>query len=100
MAAQERAQQNAAGMHTPPCDTPIVVKLRQIGKPSDSSVHIEAGSKQTSVHDLKAIIQQKLAIPAAEQKLLFLGKLLQPDAAACSDFGIFHNCVIHLLQSR
>lgn len=100
MAAQEVQHTVNGAIRTSTNDTPIVVKLRQIGEAQDAIVNVEGGISNTTIGDFKTIIQHDLGIPASRQRLLFLGKLLQPDSATCSEFGLFHDCVVHLLQSE
>jgi len=80
--------------------TPVTIKIRQIGKPHDLTISLDHSPQETTVAQLKAFVASSVSVPADEQRLLFLGKLLQPDSATCDQFGIFRGCVVHLVQGR
>lgn len=52
-----------------------------------------------TIEKLKQKIEEKEGIPTDEQRLIYVGKVLQNDKTL-ADFNIVNNCTIHILIGR
>ncbi|KAK6627605.1 hypothetical protein RUM44_010083 [Polyplax serrata] len=66
-------------------------------KTLDSQNHSFTVPDETTVHQLKESILEKMGVPVEIQRLIFHGKVLQ-DEKKLTDYGDVHGKVIHLVQ--
>eukprot|EP00916_Digyalum_oweni_P005087 GHVL01009036.1.p1 GENE.GHVL01009036.1~~GHVL01009036.1.p1 ORF type:complete len:447 (+),score=71.65 GHVL01009036.1:101-1441(+) len=72
----------------------IISVKKQDGSTFD--VEIDGGQK---VEALQELIQNKTSIITSEQRLVFSGRVLQPDKSLTS-YNVDNNCVVYLLHNR
>lgn len=65
---------------------------------NDTKACIEMNVADATVSDIKTKIQDALNVPAAEQRLIYAGKLLK-DSEACSKYNFVDGCTLHLVRS-
>lgn len=71
----------------------MYVRLRQFGK-ADAIIHVD--SKLTKIKKFRRIVQEKVGVKVAQQRLLYGGKLLEDDYTF-HDYNIKLNDVIQLM---
>jgi hypothetical protein len=66
----------------------------------DKSIQINTLTINSTIQQLKEIIQTQLNIPLNQQRLIYCGKPLTPDNKVLSDFKIMNESVIHLFPKQ
>eukprot|EP00525_Craspedostauros_australis_P012510 CAMPEP_0198114124 /NCGR_PEP_ID=MMETSP1442-20131203/5592_1 /TAXON_ID= /ORGANISM="Craspedostauros australis, Strain CCMP3328" /LENGTH=191 /DNA_ID=CAMNT_0043771359 /DNA_START=101 /DNA_END=676 /DNA_ORIENTATION=+ len=96
---QQQQQQHVDDNETKPQQN--TWKLRVAGVGYSVILHIPAScaDSPTTVGDLKAIIENEIALPARYQRLLARGKPLKDDDAALHEYGIRDRTRVMLLHS-
>eukprot|EP00929_Paragymnodinium_shiwhaense_P046729 TRINITY_DN23778_c0_g1_i1.p1 TRINITY_DN23778_c0_g1~~TRINITY_DN23778_c0_g1_i1.p1 ORF type:complete len:864 (-),score=128.04 TRINITY_DN23778_c0_g1_i1:132-2654(-) len=65
---------------------------------AETEIHLDNGG-ETTIAGVKARVEDKLQIPADEQRLVYAGKLLK-DESTCAESGFVDNCIVHLVKNR